>query len=83
MEELLVKVSAELKKLDLDDFKIYFEGTHLTIVAVGDVFNHLSLLKKQQYIMAAVKCFIASGELHAVNIKTYTPEQWKIEKHLY
>ena len=34
------------------------------------------LLQKQRLVMDTVRDQIASGELHALSIKTYTPEEW-------
>ncbi|RIY31249.1 hypothetical protein CKF54_07090 [Psittacicella hinzii] len=82
-QDLLVRIGDELKKLELDDFKLFLEGNHLKIVAVSASFAEMSTLKKQQYIMRATKTFLSSGEVHAVHIKTYTPEEWKVQKHLF
>ncbi|WP_222986994.1 BolA/IbaG family iron-sulfur metabolism protein [Psittacicella melopsittaci] len=82
-QDLLARVGEELKKLELEDFKLFLEGNHVKIVAVSELFNDMSLLKKQQYIMRATKPFLSSGEIHAVHIKTFTPEEWKVQKHLY
>ncbi len=46
------------------------------MVAVGEVFAGLSPVKRQQLIYGALSEEIASGALHAVSIKTYTPAQW-------
>ncbi|MFC6277404.1 BolA/IbaG family iron-sulfur metabolism protein [Psittacicella hinzii] len=83
MEDLISRIGEELKKLDLIDFKVFLESNHVTIVAVSELFTDMSLLKKQQYIMRATKPFLASGEIHAVHIKAFTPEQWKVEKFQY
>jgi len=34
-------------------------------------------VKKHQTVYATVKAQIASGELHALTIKAYTPGEWK------
>jgi acid stress-induced BolA-like protein IbaG/YrbA len=36
-------------------------------------------IQKQRLVMATVKPQIESGELHAISIKTYTPEQWSAQ----
>jgi acid stress-induced BolA-like protein IbaG/YrbA len=51
------------------------EGSHLNLVIVSDVFNGLSRVKKQQKVLAVLNEKIASGEVHAVNMKTLTPDQ--------
>ncbi|MDN4502026.1 BolA family protein [Alteromonadaceae bacterium BrNp21-10] len=67
--------------LSLSELKITGEGASFQIVAVGDIFDGVSRLKKQQIIYAPLKQQIADGSIHAITIKAFTPEQWKREKH--
>lgn len=64
-------------RLDGCEFHIQGEGCDFKVVAVGDAFEGLSRVKRQQLIYGALSEEIASGALHAVTIKTYTPEQWQ------
>ncbi|SDL86985.1 Acid stress-induced BolA-like protein IbaG/YrbA, predicted regulator of iron metabolism [Franzmannia pantelleriensis] len=59
------------------DFHIQGEGCNFQVTAVGEVFGDLSPVKRQQLIYSALSEEIASGALHAVSIKTYTPSQWQ------
>jgi acid stress-induced BolA-like protein IbaG/YrbA len=59
------------------EFQVQGEGNHYDIVAIGDVFEGLRPVKKQQLIYAALNEQIADGTIHAVNIRTYTPAQWQ------
>jgi acid stress-induced BolA-like protein IbaG/YrbA len=59
------------------DFYIQGEGCNFQVIAVGDVFEGLGPVKRQQLIYGALSEEIASGALHAVSIKTYTPAQWQ------
>ncbi|SFH67211.1 BolA family protein [Modicisalibacter xianhensis] len=59
------------------DFYIQGEGCNFQVVAVGDVFESLGPVKRQQLIYGALSEEIASGALHAISIKTYTPAQWQ------
>lgn len=52
------------------------EGNHLNLIAVGDVFEDLSRVKRQQLVYALLKAKIASGEVHAVNMRTYTRSEY-------
>jgi acid stress-induced BolA-like protein IbaG/YrbA len=52
------------------------DGSHFEAVVVSAAFAGKSLLQKQRLVMATVKDQIASGELHALSIKTFTPEEW-------
>lgn len=52
------------------------EGCNLSITVISQQFQALSLVKKQQGVMAVLTEPLASGRLHAVTLKTYTPEEW-------
>jgi acid stress-induced BolA-like protein IbaG/YrbA len=52
------------------------DGSHFEAVVVSDLFTGKSPLQRQRLVMATVKPQIESGELHALSIKTFTPEQW-------
>ena len=67
--------------LTLEELKVSGEGASFQVVAVGDMFDGVSRLKKQQIIYAPLKDKIADGSIHAITIKAFTPEQWKREKH--
>ncbi len=52
------------------------EGKYEAIV-ISDSFANLSMVKEHQMVYATVKTQIASGELHALSIKAFTPEEWE------
>ena len=52
------------------------DGSHFEAVVVSADFVGKTPIQKQRLVMATVKPQIESGELHALSIKTYTPEQW-------
>lgn len=51
------------------------EGCNLTIGVVSAAFADQSLVKQHQGVMASLSDVLASGRLHAVTLKTFTPEQ--------
>ncbi|MGH1537989.1 MAG: BolA family protein [Gammaproteobacteria bacterium] len=55
------------------------EGKYEAIV-VSESFANLSMVKEHQMVYATVKPQIASGELHALSIKAFTPEEWENKK---
>ncbi|KAA1192778.1 BolA/IbaG family iron-sulfur metabolism protein [Pseudohalioglobus sediminis] len=59
------------------EFRVQGEGANYDITAIGDVFEGLRPVKKQQLVYAALSDEIAEGSIHAVNIRTFTPEQWQ------
>jgi len=56
------------------------DGSHFDAVVVSDEFIGKSPIQKQRLVMATVRPQIDSGELHALSIKTYTPEQWAAQQ---
>ncbi|MCG6869010.1 MAG: BolA/IbaG family iron-sulfur metabolism protein [Gammaproteobacteria bacterium] len=49
-----------------------FEAT-----VVSPAFEGMSAVKRHQTVYATLQAQIASGELHALTIKAYTPKEWK------
>ncbi len=59
------------------EFHVQGEGSNYDITAVGEVFEGLRPVKKQQLVYGALSEEIASGAIHAVNIRTLTPAEWQ------
>ncbi|MCK7595924.1 BolA/IbaG family iron-sulfur metabolism protein [Microbulbifer sp. CAU 1566] len=55
--------------------EVAFEGSHLQLTVISEAFAGLSRLKKQQLVYGALADKIADGSLHAVQMKTLTPEE--------
>ena len=68
----------QLVRQGIPDAKVLVEGEgcDLLIVVVSEQFTDLALVKKQQLVMATLKESLASGKLHAVSVKAYTPDEW-------
>jgi acid stress-induced BolA-like protein IbaG/YrbA len=69
-----------LAALELDEVHASSDGSHYKVIAVGECFDGMSRVKQQQAIYGPLAEHIASGALHALTIKTFTPVQWKREK---
>jgi len=69
-------------ELELDEVIVKSDGSHYQITAVGACFEGLSRVKQQQMVYKPLSANIADGSMHAVSIKTYTPEAWKKDKKL-
>ena len=59
------------------DIEVDVEGSHVNIVVVGDIFQGVRPVQRQQLVYAALREHIASGAIHAVNMKTYSAEEWQ------
>ncbi|RCL46910.1 MAG: hypothetical protein DBW91_01205 [Candidatus Thioglobus sp.] len=53
------------------------DGGKYEAVVISTAFEGLSMLKEHQLVYATVNAQITSGELHALTIKAYTPEEWQ------
>ena len=51
------------------------EGSHYALYIVSDDFTGLSEVKRQQKVYAVIKDYIASGAVHAVQIRALSPDQ--------
>ena len=56
------------------------DGSHFDVQVVGDVFEGLRPVKKQQLVYAALNDKIVDGSIHAVNIKTFTLAEWAAQQ---
>jgi acid stress-induced BolA-like protein IbaG/YrbA len=64
------------EKLDQCEVSVDGDGYKYEITVIGDVFEGLNAVKRQQFVYAALNEKITDGSVHAVTIKTYTPAQW-------
>jgi acid stress-induced BolA-like protein IbaG/YrbA len=58
------------------EVRVEGEGNRYDITAIGEVFEGKRPVQRQQLVYAALAEQIANGSIHAVNIRTFTPEQW-------
>lgn len=68
--------------LDLSELYVKVDGANVDILAVSEAFENMNKVKRQQAIYAPLNPHIASGEIHAVSIKAYTPDDWARDKKL-
>lgn len=50
---------------------------HFQIQIVSPVFQGRTLVAQHQMVQKPLQAALADGRIHAIAIKTYTPEQWK------
>lgn len=53
------------------------EGNKFDLRIVDAGFAEKRLVARQQMVYAVLNDYIASGEIHAVNIQALTPEEWQ------
>ncbi len=53
-------------------------GDHYQAIVVSPAFAGKSLVQQHQLVYGAVNQVIETEELHALALKTYTPERWAV-----
>ncbi len=51
-------------------------GGKFQLVVVSSAFLGLNRVRRQQLVFACLNEHIASGAIHAVEMQTFTPEEW-------
>ena len=51
------------------------DGAHFDATVVSESFNGMPLVKQHRQVMQSLKGLLAE-QVHALSLKTYTPEQW-------
>jgi acid stress-induced BolA-like protein IbaG/YrbA len=58
------------------------DGVHFEAVVISPEFSTRNRIQKQQLVYATLGNRIADGTIHAISIKTYTPDEWNSHKNL-
>lgn len=58
------------------------DGVHLEALVISTTFRELSLIQQQKKVMNALKEHFATS-LHALGLRTFTPEQWEEKRSDY
>jgi acid stress-induced BolA-like protein IbaG/YrbA len=59
------------------------DGVHFQAVVVSASFEGQPLVRQHQAVMNALKDQFDSERVHALQLKTFTPDRWLQNKHLY
>jgi len=71
-----IKILLETQLADCD-VKVEADGSHVNIIVIGNIFESKRSVQRQQLVYAALREHIASGTIHAVNMKTYSKHEWQ------
>jgi acid stress-induced BolA-like protein IbaG/YrbA len=52
-------------------------GDHFEARVVSPAFAGKTMVEQHQLVYAPLQAWLKTGELHALALKTYSPEQWK------
>ncbi|MDH3712307.1 MAG: BolA/IbaG family iron-sulfur metabolism protein [Gammaproteobacteria bacterium] len=53
------------------------DGSKFEAVVISETFTGLSQVKKHQMVYRIFSAELASGAMHALTIKAYTPSEWE------
>ncbi len=71
--EALIKAQLPDAQVTVEDLR---GGDHLQVTVVSAAFAGQSRVRQHQMVYAAVQSQMLSNEIHAMALKTYTPETW-------
>lgn len=58
------------------------DGLHLEALVISSTFEDMPLVKQHKLVMNALKTALAES-VHAMGLKTFTPEKWETAKTKY
>jgi acid stress-induced BolA-like protein IbaG/YrbA len=59
---------------------VFGEACNFSVRVVSEAFESLSPVKRQRLVLDTVAAPLATGELHAISMKVYTPAEWAREQ---
>ena len=71
-----------MNALSLQEVHVSGDGSPFQVIAVGEMFDGMSRVKKQQAIYAPLMEYIADNRIHALSIKAFTPQEWARDRKL-
>ena len=74
--------SVLMNALSLQEVHVSGDGSHFQVIAVGEMFDGMSRVKKQQSVYGPLMEYIADNRIHAVSIKAFTPAEWARDRKL-
>ena len=65
------------ERLSNAEVKVVGDGQHFEAIIVSPEFTGKTKVKQHQMVYAALQAEMASETIHALSLKTYTPETWQ------
>ena len=76
-KDLEAKIAAALDAAEVTVKDLTGTGDHFEAQVVSASFSGKSMVEQHQLVYAPLQDLLRTGELHALALKTYSPEQWK------
>lgn len=77
MEPLEVKNLIQ-EGMNTELVKVHGDGKHFTAIVVSNTFVNINKLERQRLVFATLQKVLADNTLHAITIKTFTPDEWLV-----
>ncbi|OGT46736.1 MAG: BolA family transcriptional regulator [Gammaproteobacteria bacterium RIFCSPHIGHO2_12_FULL_41_20] len=76
-----IEVVKQLIKAGLQDANVIVEGdgAHFMAIVVSPQFASKSRIQRQQLVYNVIRKQLDDGSLHAISLKTYTPQEWQAQ----
>ena len=59
------------------------DGEHFQALVICADFQGMPIIKQHRLVMNPLKERFATNEVHALGLKTFTPEKWEVSKSQY
>ncbi len=82
IEDLKLVISKALGEAEVHILDPRSDGIHLEALVISSSFEGIPLFKQHQLVMKSLKNYFDTS-LHALGLKTFTPNAWKQEKDKY
>ncbi|NCJ05744.1 BolA/IbaG family iron-sulfur metabolism protein [Synechococcales cyanobacterium C] len=76
-DTLVSLIQSQLPQSQVEVQDLTGTGDHYQAIVVSESFEGKSLVQQHQLVYQAVNTLMASEELHALALKTYTPQKWE------
>lgn len=77
LQQVEAMIKAELPDAQVQVQDLTGGGDHLQAIVVSSQFEGKTLVKQHQMVYRAVQSAMASEAIHALALKTYTPQEWE------
>ncbi|HEY9742447.1 MAG TPA: BolA family transcriptional regulator [Coleofasciculaceae cyanobacterium] len=76
-DQVEAMIKAEIPDAQVQVQDLTGGGDHLQAIVISSQFEGKSLVKQHQLVYGALQQAMATEAIHALALKTYTPEAWK------
>jgi acid stress-induced BolA-like protein IbaG/YrbA len=76
-DEIRQRISGALPGAQVEVRDLTGTGDHFEARVVSPSFEGKSMVEQHQEVYAPLQDLLKTGQLHALALKTYSPEQWK------